>query len=61
LTDTPKATVTALRGGADPRCETLLKAIRAVLNERGCGLPMPLVIGVLRILEHELLAEQRDA
>lgn len=48
-----------LFGGADPRCEALLQALKALVYARGAGLPVPSIIGVLRILEHELLDEQR--
>lgn len=47
-----------LFGGADPRCEALLQAIKALVYERGAGLPVPSILGVLRILEHEILREQ---
>ena len=50
--------VEPLHGGADMRCEALREAIKAVLYERALGLPVPLILGVLRIVEHELLTEQ---
>jgi hypothetical protein len=52
------AEVVPLFGGADERCETLLQALRALIYERGAGMPVPSILGVLRILEHELLREQ---
>lgn len=48
-----------LFGGADPRCEALLQALKTLVYERGSGLPVPSILGVLRILEHEILEEQR--
>ncbi|UMO76008.1 hypothetical protein [Planktothrix phage Pra-JY27] len=45
-------------GGADMRCETLLQALKSLIYERGAGLPIPSIIGTLRILEHEILKEQ---
>ena len=49
---------TPLFGGADMRCEALREAVKATIYERALGLPMPLILGVLRIVEHELLTEQ---
>ena len=43
--------------GGDPRCEALERAILAVIHERGDGLPFPLVLGVLRLVEHRLMSE----
>lgn len=50
--------VVALFGGADMRCDALAKAIKELIYERAMGMPLPLILGVLRIVEHELLAEQ---
>lgn len=47
-----------LFGGADPRCEALLHAIKDIIYERGSGLPIPSILGVLRIIEHEIVREQ---
>lgn len=52
-----QTTVTPLSGGGDPRCETLTQAILDLLHERAAGLPVPLVLGVLRIVEHQIIAE----
>ncbi len=49
-----------LFGGADMRCETLVQAMRATLYERGSGLPLPLILGAIRILEHQILKEAHD-
>lgn len=38
----------------DPRCEVLLDALREVMYERGKGLPIPSVLGVLEILKDEV-------
>jgi hypothetical protein len=53
-------TPTQLFGGADMRCETLVQAMRATLYERGSGLPLPLILGAIRILEHQILKEAHD-
>jgi hypothetical protein len=45
-------------GGADQRCETLFQALRTVVYERGAGIPIPSVIGVLRLLEHRIIQEE---
>lgn len=39
----------------DPRYQTLYDALAEVLYERGRGLPLPATIGVLRLLEHEII------
>ncbi len=51
-------TVIEAFGGGDPRCETLLQALLEALYERGKGLPIPLVIGVLRLAEHRVIRDQ---
>lgn len=59
-TDQPPTTVFNIFGGADPRCETLFQALRALVYERGRGIPIPSVIGVLRLLEHKIIQEQEN-
>lgn len=39
----------------DQRCQTLLDALAKVLYERGEGLPLPATLGVLRLLEYEVI------
>ncbi len=39
----------------DPRCQALFDAMADVLYERGKGLPLPSTLGVLRLLEHEVI------
>jgi hypothetical protein len=39
----------------DQRCQSLLDALAEVLYERGRGLPLPTTLGVLRLLEHEVI------
>ena len=59
MTDKPQSPVVVpLRGGADARCEALLEAIRAVIYERAMGMPIPSILGVLRLVEHAILEEQ---
>ncbi len=41
----------------DKRAEALEAAVLAVIYERGHGLPFPLVLGVLRLVEHRLIEE----
>jgi hypothetical protein len=48
-----------LFGGADKRCQTLCDAV-LVLRERARGLPLPAVLGVLRIVEHRLIVTHLD-
>ena len=49
--------VIPLFGGGDKRAEALEVAILNVIRSRGNGLPFPLVLGVLRLVEHRLLSE----
>jgi hypothetical protein len=49
--------VIQLYGGGDKRAEVLETAILNVIRSRGNGLPFPLVLGVLRLVEHRLIAE----
>lgn len=39
----------------DLRCQALLDALADVLYERGKGLPLPATLGVLRLLEYEVI------
>ena len=57
----PQTAVIHAFGGADPRCETLLHALKAMVYERGSGIPVPSIIGVIRLLEFEIMKEQSDA
>jgi hypothetical protein len=41
----------------DKRAEALEAAILKTIYERGDGLPFPLVLGVLRLVEHRLISE----
>ncbi len=50
-------TVVQLFGGADHRCDELLKALLATLHERAAGMPIPLIVGTLAILQHELIRD----
>lgn len=43
----------------DQRCQSLLDALAEVLYERGKGLPLPSTLGVLRLLEYELIENAR--
>lgn len=47
----------ALFGGADPRCDELLKALLVTIHERAAGMPIPLIVGTLAILQHELIRD----
>lgn len=46
-------------GGADLRCEALLQELKSVIYERARGMPIPSIIGTLRILELEIIREQQ--
>ena len=48
----------ALHGGADMRADALVKAIKALIYERGQGMPIPTILGCLRMVEIEIYAEQ---
>jgi hypothetical protein len=48
----------SLFGGADLRCEALLQELKAVIYDRAKGMPIPSIIGTLRILELEIIREQ---
>jgi len=49
----------ALHGGADMRAAALVKALKALIYERGSGMPVPTILGCLRIVEIEIYEEQR--
>jgi hypothetical protein len=42
----------------DMRLENLLQALKTRIYEQGDGIPVPSILGVLRILEHEIIKEQ---
>ena len=48
------APVVSLHTG-DQRLQTLLDALAEVLYERGQGLPLPSILGIIRLLEHEVI------
>jgi hypothetical protein len=39
----------------DQRCQSLFDALAEVVYERGKGLPLPTTLGVLRLLEYEVI------
>jgi hypothetical protein len=45
----------------DLRCQVLLDALADVLYERGKGLPLPATLGVLRLLEYEVIQNALEA
>lgn len=53
-------TIDKFNDGGDLRCETLLQTLKDVIYERGSGLPMPLIIGTIRLLEYQILKEQYE-
>lgn len=53
------ATVVSLFEG-DQRCERLCDALLKLIYERGKGLPFPSVLGVLRIVERQLITDHLD-
>ena len=57
MTEEDETFVVRLHDG-DERCETLCQAILALIHERGDGLPFPLIIGTLRIVEQRLFTDQ---
>ena len=52
------AGIVPFANGGDRRAETLEQALYDVCHDRGGNLPFPLVLGVLRTLEHRLIKEQ---
>jgi hypothetical protein len=54
-----QTTVALFKG--DPRCQTLCDALLDLIYERGRGLPLPLILGVLRLVEHSLIDEHKSA
>lgn len=54
-----KDAIVPLFGGADPRYGELLAAILDVITERQRGLVFAGVLGVLRLVEDELILRQR--
>lgn len=53
------ATVVSLFEG-DQRCERLCDALLELIYERGKGLPFPSVLGVLRIVEQQLITDHLE-
>ena len=56
-----QSAATPLFRGADQRYVTLLEALKAVVVERGGGLPFPAVIGTIRLLELAVIQSQTAA
>jgi hypothetical protein len=52
--------ISKLRDGGDARAVTLLDALYDVLQERGNGIPIPTVIGVIELLKTMVLSEALD-
>jgi hypothetical protein len=48
--------VSLFRGG-DERCQTLCDALLELIYERAASLPVPLILGVLRIVEHQIIED----
>ena len=49
--------IESLFGGADPRCEALLQPLKQTTYERGEGLPIPAILGVIDILKDVIKQE----
>lgn len=47
--------VETLAGGGDLRAATLLESLQEVMHERGKGMPIPTIIGVLELLKFDLM------
>lgn len=56
-TPTPTTAPIPLHGGADMRCQALTDALLATAHERANGLPIPMILGCLRLVEHTLIQE----
>ncbi len=48
-----------LFNGADMRCEELLKAMEAIIYERGEGIPIPSIIGTIEILKSKIMEDSK--
>lgn len=44
----------------DQRCESLLDAVLATLYERGKGLPIPSVLGVLELAKQQIIEDAKS-
>ncbi len=44
----------------EKRCETLLDAILEVIYERGEGLPIPQIIGVIELCKHSIIKKVEE-
>lgn len=44
----------------DQRCQRLLETVLEVIYERGKGLPLPAVLGVVRLVEYQLIVDHDD-
>lgn len=44
----------------DRRCQTLLDALSEVLYERGQGVPVPSVLGILELLKLDVIEDARS-
>ncbi len=42
----------------DMRCENLLQSLKESIYEQAANMPIPLIIGTLEILKHEIIKEQ---
>lgn len=52
-------TVIPLFGGDDPRLNELMVSVLELIRERGKGLPFASVLGVVRLVEDQLIRDQR--
>lgn len=50
----------ALLFESDQRCVTLFQSILDLIYERGVGLPFPAVLGVMRLVEEQLIKDHTD-
>mgnify|MGYP001809780850 CR=1 FL=1 len=41
----------------DKRCATLFEALHDVLHERGEGIPVPAIVGVLELLKVQVISD----
>lgn len=44
----------------DLRCQALIDALEEVVLDRGRGMPIPSILGVLRLLEHQIISSEAN-
>lgn len=61
MPDGATSKVVPMFGGEDPRLSILADAVMTTVYERGAGLPFAVVLGALRLVEHDLVRNMRES